>query len=800
MSITPVGNDSYVVTGESQSGDGDFRGLSKGKQDIFVMKIDGIGNIIWLQTFGGSGADRGVAATSLPDGSVIVAGTSNSKDGMMSGMSRGGDDIVVFKLRANGDLEWKQVFGGSEDDRAAAISTDRKRSIYITGFSASSDGDCKGLYASKGDAIVIRQSLTGNRLWIRKYGGSRDDWASTAVTMDDGGVFVAGETYSKDGVFTLTQRGMSDMFAMRIDSVGQLVWLNSLGGSGVDRPLSSVTTPDNHLLITGCTTSDDGDFERLHHGKEDIFVFNLDQSGNLIWKSVYGGSGFDWGTCIAPISANAFVMTGYTNSKDGDFISRASIGRQDHDDALILRSDVASRNEEDSPIRMSDETSERDAERHVQRGSTAPLSDFSSSVVLGGSADDWVSALCPTNDCGVAALGYSSSTDGAFKKMNEGGEDAILARTDIMGNIVWSRSYGGSANDRGVALSQAPDGGFFITGHTNSSDRDFRNDESVTAIGDLEVFVIKTDEDGRQKWMIKFGGPRKDRGQAIIATRNGGAVVAGNTNSDGGIFQPIGGEDDDMFISSVDGEGSVWWANTYGGSDVEWVATMSKAHDSGYVVVGYTKSNDRDFAALNKGKADVFVMKLDMQGRKEWVRTYGGSGEEWGLSIVPSAARGYIITGFTTSNDGDFANMKLGQHDAFVLNIDERGFIVWKQVMGGTGTDVASAAIVKPNGEIVVTGHTTSNDKAFDRMNKGQEDSFITVLDAKGKIIRTTTIGGSANDRGVAIASSCDTGFVIAVQSFSNNGDFENAAYGQCDMQILHLNSQGSPSKRGTRR
>ncbi|MFN4985518.1 MAG: hypothetical protein ACK5GI_05160 [Ignavibacteria bacterium] len=800
MSVAPVGSDSYVITGETKSEDGAFRGLAKGNRDIFVMKIDGSGDVVWNHTFGGTGDDHGTAVTSLPDGSVIVAGSSNSKDGLMTGLWRGGEDILVFKLRPNGELEWKQVFGGSEDDRAAGLCTDGKLSIYVTGYGSSSNGDFAGLYAGKGDVIVIRQSLLGNKTWVKKFGGSRDDWGQTAAIMKDGGVMVAGETYSTDGVFSRSNRGLSDMFMMHIDSFGQIAWINTLGGSGVDRPLASTITPDNHILITGCTTSDDQDFNGLGRGKEDVFVFNLDQSGQLQWKSIYGGAGFDWGTGIVSTSSSAYLISGYTNSKTGDFISRASVGTLDHDDAVVIRSDVALQDEDASPIRLSDEPVERDAQRVIQRGTTNPVQDFSSSVVVGGSADDVITALASTNDCGSVGIGYSASSDGVLKGMNDGGEDVVFFKTDIAGKVLWRRYYGGSANDRGIAVAAAPDGGFYLTGHTTSSDRTFYSEENQSATGDLETYVIKTDDEGRTLSTVKFGGSKKDLGQAIVANRDGRATIAGNTNSDDGIFQPVAGDDNDVFLATVDAEGSVWWTNTYGGSEDEWVGAMTHAHDSGYVVVGYTRSNDRDFAGMGRGKSDAFVMKLDPHGRKVWARTYGGTGDEWGLSIKQASNHSYVLTGFTTSNDGDFSGQKVGQHDAFVMNVDDKGLVVWKQIIGGTSTDVASAVTVKPTGEIVVTGHTKSNDRSFSGLSQGQEDAFVATLTSKGNLLHLKLVGGSGNDRGIAITSACDTGSVVGIQSSSTSGDFEGSNYGQADMYVLHLNAQGAMTNRPMRK
>jgi hypothetical protein len=115
------------------------------------------------------------------------------------------------------------------------------------------------------------------------------------------------------------------------------------------------------------------------------------------------------------------------------------------------------------------------------------------------------------------------------------------------------------------------------------------------------------------------------------------------------------------------------WMKTYGGSAGESSHSITTTPDGGFVLTGETSSNDGDFKGRAKGGGDIFVIKLDSQGNIQWKKTYGGSDNEVGLSITTTPDGGLVLTGWTISSDVDFKGMNKGGEDIFVIKLDSNG-------------------------------------------------------------------------------------------------------------------------------
>jgi hypothetical protein len=122
---------------------------------------------------------------------------------------------------------------------------------------------------------------------------------------------------------------------------------------------------------------------------------------------------------------------------------------------------------------------------------------------------------------------------------------------------------------------------------------------------------------------------------------------------------------------------------------------------------------------MNKGGRDIFVMKLSSNGDIQWNKTIGGSGDENGISIQQTTDGGYVLTGFTESNDGDFSGMNKGGFDIFVMKLSSNGDIQWNKTIGGSGDENGLSISQSTDGGYVLTGGTQSNDGDFSGMNKG---------------------------------------------------------------------------------
>lgn len=197
--------DGFTVIATTASADGDVTG-QHGLTDIWIIKVDGAGNLLWSKCLGGSGYEHGRSIATLADGSLLLAGNSTSNDGDVSG-HHGSNiwyDYWVVKLTATGTLQWQKSLGGTQYDVVTAALPVNDTTVVIAGTAYSADGDVEGHYGSSwyGDFWVAGLNLNGTLLWNKSYGGTSYDLAYAATVLPGGWVLVGGNTLSSDGNVT----------------------------------------------------------------------------------------------------------------------------------------------------------------------------------------------------------------------------------------------------------------------------------------------------------------------------------------------------------------------------------------------------------------------------------------------------------------------------------------------------------------------------------------------------------------------------------------------------------------------
>jgi len=316
---TPDGG--YIVAGSSNSFNGDVT-VNHGRKDYWIVRLDANGKIIWQKSFGGSDDDEAYSIDLTSDGGYIAAGFSFSIDrDTIKRDSTGLSDYWVVKMDKDGNLEWEKSYGGSASDIAWGIRQTKDNGYFVTGYSESQDGEVTGNHG-KDDYWIIKIDSIGNLKWEKSYGGSSTDWAYSSDLTKDGGLVVVGLTFSVDGDVS-GNHGQYDFWVIKIDSTGKLAWQKSLGGSNGDAANSVKQTSDGGYIIVGNTLSNDGDVSLNHdpNGSTlDYWVVKLDSLGNLEWQKTLGGTSDDYGECIRQISDSSFIVAGSTESDDGDVI------------------------------------------------------------------------------------------------------------------------------------------------------------------------------------------------------------------------------------------------------------------------------------------------------------------------------------------------------------------------------------------------------------------------------------------------------------------------------------------------
>lgn len=308
----------YIVGGARGSLDGDA--IECGDTGgYWVFKLDSMGEIVWSQCYGGSLLDVLYSMDKTSDGGYILAGISTSIDGDVTGNHDGGDYWVV-KINNIGVIQWSKCYGGTGYEEAKSIQQTPDCGYVITGRSTSTDGDVTGHHGDSFsyDYWVVKIDSVGEIEWEHSFGGYSWDQSTSIALSLDGGYLVAGYSESEDGDVTLNY-GVSDYWVIKLNSLGETVWQKSYGGSNSDVPYAIVVADDGGFVIAGLTTSNNWDVSGFHGGIwSDVWVIKIDTIGNLQWQKCYGGTDGEGAYSIKQTLDNGFIVAGTSGSDDGD--------------------------------------------------------------------------------------------------------------------------------------------------------------------------------------------------------------------------------------------------------------------------------------------------------------------------------------------------------------------------------------------------------------------------------------------------------------------------------------------------
>lgn len=269
------------------------------------------------------------------------------------------------------------------------------------------------------------------------------------------------------------------------------------------------------------------------------------------------------------------------------------------------------------------------------------------------------------------------------------------------------------------------------------------------------------------QWQKSYGGSNQDLAYCIRQTNDGGYITAGYTNSiDGNVTSSNG--DADFWVVKTNSNGVLEWQKSFGGSNYEYAFSIEQTSDNGYIIAGYTASNNGNIT-LNRGVTDYWIVKLSMTGILQWQKTYGGSSIDYSYSIKQTSDGGYILLGETLSNDGN-VSLNHGSFDLWVLKLSSTGIIQWSKTYGGSGGDYASKIITTSDGGYIIAGNTYSNDGDVTGYHQ-EKDYWIVKINSIGTIQWQKTLGGTNWDNLNEIIQTSDGGYIGVGQSMSNDGD-----------------------------
>jgi len=416
--------------------------------------------------------------------------------------------------------------------------------------------------------------------------------------------------------------------------LGELDWVYNFGGSNEESAQAVIETSDGGYAVFGYTNSIDGNLTDKTTEVNDFWLVKLDAEGNMQWNKTYGGSGDDRGQSIVQTADEGFAIVGYAMSSDGD-----GSNNEGFHDNWILKLD--------------------------------PLGNIEWERSFGFSGHDHSYDVLQTTDGGFFFVGFLDIT----ASEGEGGESTNKRNTrtrhgvgefwcnklDADGNLEWRQFFGGTGNDRAFGAVQANDGGFVITGSSESNDFDISNSS-----GSYDFWAIKITAQGDLVWENSFGGTGIDKAWDISNTNDNGYVITGNTFSDDTDISKNNGASD-VWLVKIDDAGKMVWEKTYGGSGFDSARAINIGADGGFVICGNSKSIDADLSD-NAGENDIWLIKTDTNGNMEWQKTFGGAGLDFGFDAIETKGGSIVLVGEMASEDFPDLQNK-GKADAVVIKI-----------------------------------------------------------------------------------------------------------------------------------
>ncbi len=306
----------------------------------------------------------------------------------------------------------------------------------------------------------------------------------------------------------------------------------------------------------------------------------------------------------------------------------------------------------------------------------------------GGGYFDTGYSIGETSDGGYIITGWTWSFGALLS-------DLYLVKVDSNGNLDWEKSFRGTDYDYGYSVIETSDGGYIITGSTSSF-----------GTGSVDLYLVKVDNSGALIWEKNFGGPDIDKGFSIVETVDSCFIITGLTRS-------FGTGSEDVYLIKVDNSGTLIWEKTFGGTSSDYGSSIITTSDSGFIVVGETHS-------FGLGSSDVYLLKIDINGNLSWEKTFGGTGEDFGLSVIETSDNNYILAGMKSSGG-------VSGGDVYLIKTDNDGTLLWEQTIGGAGYEYGYSLLETPTGGYIITGSTTSS-------GAGSFDVYFIKTDSEGNV------------------------------------------------------------------
>ena len=485
------------------------------------------------------------------------------------------DANAEWKITVPSGTDWVEVSkttGTGNDSIQVKVTKENntgiKRTITLTVALVNGKAQAKQITVEQD--FLVADPVSISIAWKKLLGGNGNDYGYSIIKTPDGGYLLSGRTTSNNGDITSTKGGI-DMWVAKLDAAGTITWAKTYGGNADEYAVAASNTTDGGYVLTGFTLSNNNGDVGQNHGATDFWVLKIDATGGIQWQKSLGGSGDDRPYAIAVTTEGKIGVAGYTMSNNSGDVG----GNHGSQDMWVLLLDNGNGN-------------------------------VLSNKTFGGSGDEAAKALAPAPDGGLYVGGNATSSNNGDVGATKGGADFWILQLDKNLSIVWKSSFGGTNIEDLTALSTGANNTLIATGSTKSNS----TGDVGTAKGGEDVWVLQINAaNGALNWQKVFGGVNNDAAKGVLVKADGTIVLAGYTysNNSGDVEANHGAGD--FWIIGLNGSGNATWKKALGGDNEELAYAIAESTD-GFAVAGATMSKNSGDVEGGYGNSDVWVVKL----------------------------------------------------------------------------------------------------------------------------------------------------------------------------------------------
>ena len=653
--------------------------------DGMVIKYDAEGKIEWAKGICGTGIDEINSVAGCSDGGYIVVGSFSSSSIDLGnetsltnkGNGNGSNDGMLIKYSSDGEVEWAKAIGGTSSDYIRSVEECSDGGYIIGEYFESRSIDLgngvsltnKSDGSAKDDGMVIKYSSNGEVEWAEGIGGADSDYISSVSETNDGGYIIGGYFESRsinlgNGV-SLSNKGNRDGMVIKLEKTElpnpTVIKAQGIGGTSDEYINSVIETTDGGYIVGGIFKSsriDLGNGVSLSNkGDYDGMIIKYNNIGEVEWAKQLGGTNYDGVVSVKQTSDGGYIVGGIFKSSRIDLGNGVSLSNKGDYDGMIIKYNN--------------------------------IGEVEWAKEIGEESADFVNSIIETSAGGYIVGGYfySRSIDlgNGVSLINKGSSDGMIIKYSSDGKVEWAQVIGGTDVERINSVSETTDGGYILGGYFDSRSIDLGNGVSLTnkvVSGSDDGMVIKYSSTGEVEWAQGIGGTNDDRINSVAETTDGGYIVGGDFESKSidlgngvSLTNKVVSDSNDGMVIKYSSTGEVEWAQGIGGTDNDFIHSVSETTDGGYILGGYFYSSIIDLgngvSLTKKGSTsypDGMVIKYSVNGELEWAQ---GIGET--INSVEECDDGdYIVGGYFYSSidlENENSLTSKGGYDGMILKI-----------------------------------------------------------------------------------------------------------------------------------